>query len=57
MTIEYFKKEVYGNTMFYVKDKEQREKIESLTGRRTINDTDIKALEFLGHTLTQVLAD
>ena len=57
MIIEYFKKEVYGNTMYYVKDKDQREAIESLTGRRTINAKDIDVLRFLGHTVTEVLPD
>jgi histone H3/H4 len=49
MTIQYIKKSNYGNEAMYVVG-EAAESIAKLTGRKTINHGDIKALESLGIT-------
>lgn len=55
MTIEVERKEVYGNTLTYVKKESVRNSIKKLTGRKTLTDYDIEALKELGFVL--VLAE
>jgi len=51
MTIEVERKEVYGNTLTYVKKESVRNSIRKLTGRKTLTDYDIEALKELGFVL------
>ena len=51
MTIEVERKEVYGNTLTYVKEESVRNSIKKLTGRKTLTDYDIEALKELGFVL------
>ena len=46
--IEVEQKEVYGNTLTYVKKESVRNSIKKLTGRKTLTDHDIQALKELG---------
>ena len=56
-TIEYYKRNVYGNEHKYVKDKAIQSFIATLTGTKTISDRDITALGGLGFKLVQVLPE
>lgn len=56
MTIDYYKKNVYGNTVFYIANIEIREILQTLTQRATIKQEDIKALSKLGFILQEVIA-
>lgn len=51
MTIEVERKEVYGNTLTYVKEESVRNSIKKLTGRKTLTSYDIEALKELGFVL------
>lgn len=51
MTIEVERKQVYGNTLTYVKKESVRNSVQKLTGRKTLTDRDIKALKELGFVL------
>ena len=51
MTIEVIRKEVYGNTLTYVRKESVRESIKKLTGRKTLTDYDVEALKELGFIL------
>ena len=51
MTIEVERKEVYGNTLTYVKNESVRNSIKKLTGRKTLTDYDVEALKELGFVL------
>ena len=51
MTIEVERKEVYGNTLTYVKKESVRNSIKKLTGRKTLTSYDIEALKELGFVL------
>ena len=53
MEIRYCRKNVYGNTLFYVVD--YVKEIEELTGKKTITPKIIKCLERLGIKCTEVL--
>ena len=53
MTIEVERKEVYGNTLTYVKKESVRNSIRKLTGRKTLTDYDIEALKELGFVLVE----
>lgn len=55
MTIEYYKKDVYGVTLIYIKDPRIAMTIGMLTGKKTVSKFDIKALTDLGCTFTEVL--
>jgi hypothetical protein len=55
MTIEYYKREVYGNTMYYVKDSKLAIIVQSLTGKKTIDKLDIDGFSQLGLTFVEVL--
>tara|TARA_R110001632_G_scaffold56732_2_gene138844 strand:- start:542 stop:724 length:183 start_codon:yes stop_codon:yes gene_type:complete len=51
MTIEVERKEVYGNTLTYVRKESVRKSIKKLTGRKTLTDYDVEALKELGFVL------
>ena len=51
MTIEVKRKEVYGNTLTYVRKESVRKSIQKLTGRKTLTYYDIEALKELGFVL------
>lgn len=44
----------YGAERRYVADEAQAMAITMLTGRRTVSESDIKALSFLGHSFSEV---
>ena len=48
MTIKTQPKTAFGKTLHYVVDPTQAKALSSLTGKKTINETDIKNLETLG---------
>lgn len=47
MTIKYYTKQVYGNTMFYVADPHQADLISYLTGKKTVTLQDLINLQEL----------
>ena len=48
MTIKTQPKTAFGKTLHYVTDEIQADALKSLTGKKTINDSDIIALQMLG---------
>ncbi len=54
-TIKFYQDRVYGVIKNYVKEPEVAKAITALTGRKTITEEDMKALETLGFTFEQVL--
>ncbi len=44
MTIQYYSKEVYGNTLYYLADKDQAIQLRGLTGKKTISSIDMTLL-------------
>lgn len=54
-TIKFYKDRVYGVIKNYVKDPELATAITTLTGRKTLTDQDMKALETLGFKFEEVL--
>jgi hypothetical protein len=56
MTIAIYKKNNYGIVSWYVLDTTQAEAISALTGKKTISNSNMKALEVLGFTFTEVIA-
>ena len=46
--IKTYPKTAFGKTLHYVLDPQYKAALTSLTGKRTINETDIAALETLG---------
>lgn len=55
-TIEFFRKNVYGNQYMYVADKTTASHIAVLTDALTLLPSAKKALEALGFTFVEVLA-
>lgn len=53
--IKFYQDRVYGVIKNYVKEPELAQAITTLTGRKTLTDQDMKALEALGFTFEQVL--
>lgn len=53
--IKFYRDRVYGVVKFYVKEAEVAEAVTLLTGRKTITEQDMKALEALGFTFEEVL--
>ena len=51
MTIKTQPKTAFGKTLHYVTDPTLAAALTSLTGKKTINETDIKNLETLGVTV------
>jgi hypothetical protein len=54
--IDYYRKNVYGNTLYYIADMDIRQIIQAISGRTTITKQDIHNLELLGFQLTEVIA-
>ena len=54
-TIKIYKKNVWGNDLIYIKDEKEAEAMRKLTGRKTINASDIRTLEALGFDFEYVL--
>jgi len=54
MQINYYIKSVYGNDLKYISGDETEKAIQQLTGKETIDDDDIEALEQLGHEVNRV---
>jgi len=50
MNIMYWTRRVYGKTLIYVAGPEG-EAIETLTGKKTVDNRDLHALQALGHTI------
>ena len=48
MTIKTQPKTAFGKTLHYVTDPVQAQALSSLTGKKTINETDIASLKTLG---------
>lgn len=57
MKIQYYIKNVYGNTNRYIKDPVLADAIRVLTGQKTVSEAQMKALETLGHSFEQVLPE
>lgn len=55
MTIEYYKKNVYGKEVLYIKDSEQARLVTKITGKKTIDDIDLVTFYKLGVTFVQVM--
>lgn len=55
-TIEFYRKDIYGVTMYYVANDCERVIVSKLTGRKTLNKQDMACFEEMGFTLTEVLA-
>lgn len=53
--IEYYEQQHYGRTDRYVADPELARTIKMITGKNTLDDLAMKALEKLGHRFVQVL--
>jgi len=56
MNIAIYKKSNYGMVSWYVLDTTQAEAISALTGKKTICNSNMRALESLGFTFTEVIA-
>ena len=54
-TIQFYIKEVYGLETSYVADAKLAGIISTLTGRKTLLESDFEALKALGFTFEQVL--
>lgn len=50
MTIKYYTKQVYGNTLMYLIDSKQARAILRLIGQKTISKFQIEQFEILGVT-------
>ena len=57
MNIQVSIRSVYGTQLTYVVDPDQQRAIQRLTGRKTLNESDIASLEQLGHTISEGDAD
>jgi len=55
MKVQYYQKEVYGSPMLYIVPSANKQVIERLTGKKTIDKDDMMDLEFLGVEFEQVL--
>ena len=49
MNIKYFRRNVYGQDLLYIVGAEG-DAIKTLTGKKTVDQRDLDALEALGHT-------
>ena len=55
MTIHYYRESVYGVNHLYVRDSKVADTIQSLTGKKTIDISDIKAFNELGFKFVECL--
>ena len=56
MTIEYYRKNVFGKEVMYVSDPGQAKIIIKLTNKLTLTEDTMTALEMLGNKFEEVLA-
>lgn len=54
MIITFYRKNVYGNTLFYVADKQIAAALLKLTGSKTIRPQDFAALKDLGFIFEEI---
>jgi len=47
MKIHYYGKQTFGNYYYYLADESQAESVQTLTGKRTVNANELKALQRL----------
>ena len=52
--IHYYIKSVYGANKYYIANPDQASAIATLTRRKTVDASDMKALEAMGYTLERV---
>ena len=55
--IRVYYKDSYGTRYWYVKDPKQASLISTLTGKKTIDETDMRALTNLGFFINQTMED
>lgn len=55
MLIQYYEKNVYGNICRYITEGKTAQAVYMLTGRKTLSETDMQALELLGYTFEKVI--
>lgn len=55
MKLNYYVKNVYGNLHLYLESSTEQQAITSLTGTKTLLQTQMQALESLGFEFVQVL--
>lgn len=55
MTIEFYRKQVYGNTMLYIANDEKASIVRGLTGTKTVSEGDLKRLKELGCEIQEIL--
>ena len=55
LTIEYFAREVYGKTFYYIKSPEIARHVKSLTDANTLQPRHVEALKALGCAFKLVL--
>ena len=55
--IRVYYKDSYGTRYWYVKDQQQANLISTLTGKKTIDETDMRALTKLGFFINQTMED
>lgn len=48
MIIRVYEKNVYGNVKIYIEDEKIEKIITALTGKKTLNESDLRALKDLG---------
>ena len=51
MKIYYYGKQSFGNYYYYLVDESQAESVQTLTGKRTVNVNELKALQTLVGTV------
>lgn len=54
MTIPFFVRSVYGRDNIYIADETQSALVSTLTGLKTVSNSQLRALSALGLTLEQV---
>lgn len=54
--IGYYRKNVYGKTLFYVADKDYANNIQALTGQKTLSADHMAALAALGVVFIETFA-
>lgn len=52
--MKYYRKNVYGNELMYLADKNQKDAVEMISGRKSINPADMFALGMIGFTFEEV---
>ena len=56
MTIQFYRKNVYGNELMYIQDSQIARAVRELSGHESLPAHAKCALESLGHTFEEVLA-